>query len=343
MLVLIFATTFTIAVSFLCSLLEAMFLSTTTADIEALKKTHPKKGEMMEYFKSDIEETSSAILALNTIANTLGSVIVGGLATEILGEHSLLYFSLGMTAGILIFSEILPKNVGLLYRSSLLKSLVYSLYIVRCIMMPISKASKRIIRFLLPAYQIQQHGYETEILLLAEKGEKEGTLTKAERDIIASALTLEHILVKDIMTPNTVITALDKSLTINEVLKKFGQVPFARIPVFDGDADNVVGLIRRRDLIKADREKTVGDIMLSITFIPENVSAADALKHFLQNQQQLVVAIDEYGSVSGVIALEDVFEHIIGKEIFDKDDIAVDMRVHAREQTKKLAKPKKII
>ena len=109
---LVLAMVLTIGISALCSTLEAMLLSVTAAEIEELKERSPKKGIMLEKFKLELEETSSAILSLNTIANTLGATLVGGLAEKSFGGHAnnLLIFALGMTLGILFFSEILPKK-----------------------------------------------------------------------------------------------------------------------------------------------------------------------------------------------------------------------------------------
>ena len=114
--VFILAIAFTIGISALCSLLEAMILSTSTAEIEGLKKSHPSRGEKLEKYKLGLEETSSAILSLNTIANTLGATMVGGLAVQIWPEDNnvLLKVSSTMALSILFFSEIIPKNVGVL-------------------------------------------------------------------------------------------------------------------------------------------------------------------------------------------------------------------------------------
>ncbi|MFW6217683.1 MAG: DUF21 domain-containing protein, partial [Verrucomicrobiota bacterium] len=135
----ILATAFTIGVSALCSVLEAMVLSTTTAEIEGLKKTHPPRGKLLENYKSNLEETSSAILSLNTIANTLGATLVGGLAVQIWAdsEHTLLLVSSAMALAILFFSEIIPKNIGVIYRPSLQPVLVFPLAWVCALMTPI--------------------------------------------------------------------------------------------------------------------------------------------------------------------------------------------------------------
>ena len=322
----------TLGISAFCSLLEAMLLSTTTSEIQALKKESPKKGHMMEFFKDDIEETSSAILSLNTIANTLGSVIVGGLALESFGEGSLLLFYIGMTISILLFSEILPKNVGVLYSSGLIPKFVYPLYFVRLIMRPLSTLCKKAVKLLVHPKPSSGDDHNKEIILLAEKRAQEGILSKDERDIISNALRLDDVLIRDIMTPRTVITALDRTTTLSDVLNQYPNVPFARMPVYENNLDHIVGLVRRRDMFNTQGNLTIKDLMQPINFIPENASAAKALQYFLKSHQQLLVCVDEFGSTSGVVTMEDVFEQILGKEIFEEDDIAIDMRELAKKK-----------
>lgn len=326
----------TLSISFLCSLLEAVLLSASISEIEALKKENLHKGHMIEYFKDDIEETSSAILALNTIANTLGSVIIGGLALELFGEKSLLLVSIGMTLSILLFSEILPKNIGVIYSAALISKLVYPLYVVRLIMRPISFFCKKMVRLLIHPKTVSEKGHNEEIILLAEKREKEGILSKDERNIIANALHLDDVLVRDIMTPRTVITALEKNVTIADVFKQYANIPFARMPVYENDIDHIIGLVRRRDMLSREEVLVVKDLMHPINFIPENASAANALQHFLKFHQKLLVCVDEFGSTAGVVTMEDVFEQILGKEIFEKDDIAIDMREFAKSKKVKI-------
>jgi CBS domain containing-hemolysin-like protein len=113
-------------------------------------------------------------------------------------------------------------------------------------------------------------------------------------------------------------------------------IPFARLPVYDGKADNIVGLARRRDLLKAkaaDQDHlTVGSLMQPVLFVPDTATAATALQQFLKNHQQIAVVVDEYGSLAGVVSMEDIFEHLLGAEFFEKDDMAVDMRELARRR-----------
>ena len=208
-----------------------MILSVTSAEIENLKKTSPKRGIMLEKFRSEIEETSSAILSLNTIANTLGATLVGGLAEKSLGGdgNNLFIFACGMTVGI-FFAEILPKNLTVSYRAEMLGKLVIPLSFIRILMSPFSKICKVTVKAVVPEKE-NEDSDEEEIILLAQKGAKAGTLTNEESDWVTNALKLDEVQISEIMTPRTVMLALDETLTVEEVFQKHPNVPFARIPL----------------------------------------------------------------------------------------------------------------
>lgn len=341
MIALFLAILFTLGVSAFCSLLEAFILSTITAEVESLKKSSPKKGALLETFKEDIEETSSAILALNTIANTLGAVIVGGLAAHQFGDGKLLYTSLSLTLGILIFSEILPKNIGIIYRPRLQKHPVYPLAWVRLIASPISRLCKITIKIFLRRDPAQDNSDE-EIILLAHKSAKEGTLSREERDMITNTLSLDDILVHEMMTPRTVVTAWDEDRTLTSIFDEYTTIPFARIPIFEDNIDNCKGLVRHKDLLKAKANNQdsmkLSEFIQPIIFIPGNGAIVHALKECLKHHQQLAIVVDEYGSMAGVVTLEDIMELILGQEIFEKDDVAIDMREFARSKHAREAK-----
>jgi CBS domain containing-hemolysin-like protein len=330
----------TIGLSALCSILEAMILSSTVAEIESLKIKRKQAGFLLEKFKTEMEETSSAILSLNTIANTAGTAIIAFLATKNYETLAPWIIPTALTLGVLIFSEIIPKNLGVIYRAPLQPILVYPLWLICFIMNPLSKLCKITIRMIVSDQEEDEETAkeksEEENLLLAEKSAKDGNLSIEEKDIINNALQLDDIEVKDLMTPRTVVTALDQNSTVEEVCNDFHNIPFARIPVYKENIDNVIGIVRRRDLLtaKANDEdtKAVVELTTDALFLPENGKLSDALKEFLKKQQQLGVVVDEFGSVSGVISMEDIIEHIIGQEIFEKDDPAIDMRELARKK-----------
>lgn len=335
---LVIAIALTIGISALCSVLEAMILSITTAEIENFKNQAPKRGTLLKKYRLEIEETSSAILSLNTIANTLGATLVGGLAEKSFGggENSLLLFACGMTGGILFFAEILPKNFTVSHRAEMLFLLVPPLAIVRWSMSPISKFCKVTMNLVVPEKEKKAEEDEEEIILLAQKGAKDGTLTNQESDWVTNALKLDEIRVSKIMTPRTVTFALEECTSIKETFKIHPNVPFARIPVFADNIDQITGIVRRRDLynamIEENGNQTLSKISKEPLFIPENTSADKALRLLLAEHCQLSIVVDEFGSVSGVLALEDIVESILGQEIFELDDLAVDMRELARRR-----------
>ncbi|MGK0456684.1 MAG: CBS domain containing-hemolysin-like protein [Lentimonas sp.] len=338
-MILIFtlAIAFTIGVSAICSILEAMILSTTTAELESLKKKYPKRGLKLERYKLELEETSSAILSLNTIANTLGATIVGGLAVKIWPEDTNVLFKISaiMALAILFFSEIIPKNMGVLYRPTLQPILIYPLTLICSTMAPLSGLVAFVVRILLKPAQTETDNRE-EILLLAEKSAKDGTLTSSKHEMINNALSLGDIMVHEIMTPRTVVYSINSGQTVGLLMEKDNNLPFARIPVYHEQSDNITGIVRRRDILvnkaKGDDHRLISELAYEALFIPDNATAEDALQTFIKNHQQLAIAVNEFGTMSGVLTIEDVIEHIIGQEIFEADDLAVDMRELARRQ-----------
>ena len=335
---LIIAIVLTIGISALCSTLEALILSVTSAEIESLKLKSPKRGKLLEKFHKEIEETSSAILSLNTIANTLGATLVGGLAENALGggSNSLLLFACGMTVGILFFAEILPKNLAFSFRTEILGNFIYPLYFVRIIMTPFSKICKATVMAVVPSKEKEEDSDEEEIILLAKKGAKTGTLTNEESALVTNALRLDKLEVRDIMTPRTVVTSFEENLTVEEVFKLYPNVPFARLPIYKDNIDTISGIVRRRDLHNAiveKKEKTsLNSLAQDAVFVPENATADKALRLLLSEHCQLSMVVDEFGSVVGVLAMEDIIESILGQEIFEHDDLAVDMRELAKRK-----------
>ena len=177
---------------------------------------------------------------------------------------------------------------------------------------------------------------EEEIILLARKGAKEGNLSSDESDLVANALRLDNVHVRDIMTPRTVVTALEEDLTVETVFRRHPNIPFARIPIYGDTIDSVTGIVRRRDLLQAaaeDRDEVIIKSLAQETvFVPENATVDKALRLLLAQHRQIAVVADEYGSTVGVLAMEDIIESIIGQEIFELDDMAVDMRELARRK-----------
>ncbi len=338
------AIAFTFTISFVCSLMEALILSTSVIEIETLKKSRPRRGELLEQLKVGLDETISTVLTLNTIAITLGSIIIGGLATKLFGEGALGLVSGILTLTILIFAEVLPKNLGVSYRRALQPHVVYPMTFLRNALRPITYLCNVVVRLFIRSPE-SNHTSDEEIILLAERGAMEGSLTKNESTLIANALALDNVRVSEIMTPRSVVTALRKQATVGEVFTEFPNVPFARMPVYSRNLDDITGIVRRRDLLKAKAAnqdpEPIEKLMQEIHFIPETVTVANALQVFLKTHQQLLVVVDEFGLTAGVVTMEDVMEQLLGREIFEKDDVAVDMRELARAKQQKQSRPRR--
>ena len=337
MLTLSIAVAFTLLVSALCSILEAMILSTTPTDIETLKKRNRVKGEQLEEIREDLEETISSILTLNTLANTLGAVVVGGIATKIFGEASIGIVSGAMAFSILIFSEIIPKNIGVSYRRTLQPLAVMPLRLIRSSLRPVTFVANKLVRCLMRK-KIEEAETGSEIILLAEKGAEDGELDREEVTLISNALSLASVRVSDIMTPRTVVIGAPEGERLIDLLQRLRTINFGRMPVYEKTIDEVTGIIRRRDILHSiavgEGHKLVRDLKHEAVFFTEFSTASQALETLLEGQQQLGMVVDEFGSFAGVISMEDIIEHLIGKEIYEKDDVAVDMRQLARLKSK---------
>lgn len=326
----------------MCSMLEAVVLGTTPLEIEALKRISKNRGALLENLIAEIDKTTSSILTANTIANTFGATLAGAQFAVLFDAnvYTKYGFPAAMTLGILFFSEILPKNVGIIYRRQLQKIIAYPLYWLCIAMSPIAGLSSWLIGRLIPkkaaAEKSADDGDDDEIIMLADKSQKDGVLTLQERDLIANSLSLDDITISEIMTPRTVVFALEESMTAEEAFNMEGGLKFSRMPVYRDSIDNVMGIVRRREILTAVAQDrggvSVGALSSPAMFVPENGSALAVLRQFVRKHQQIGIVVDEFSSLTGVVSLEDIFEHILGSEIFDNDDIAVDMRELARKK-----------
>ncbi|MDP1578886.1 MAG: hemolysin family protein [Candidatus Didemnitutus sp.] len=304
-----------------------------------MKRSNPTRGALLANFRHNLDRTISTVLTLNTIANTLGATVVGAMGTRLFGNAALGFISGGLTLAILIIAEVIPKNLGVTYRVHFQPHVVYPLLWTQRALLPIIWFCQQVVRWVIPQ-RISTHAADREIILLAEKGAKEGTLTSNESNIIANALSLDDVRVGAIMTPRIVVTALARNATITDVFREHASIPFARLPVYGRNIDDIIGLVRRRDLLKAKAndqdEILVESLVQEVQFVPETITVAQVLQQFLRTHQQLAVVVDEFGATSGVVTMEDIMEHLLGMEIFEKDDIAVDMRELARSRSQKL-------
>ena len=322
-----------VVISFLCSLLESVILSVPYSHVQHILQSGKKYGPRLRELKYDISQPLSAILTLNTIANTLGAAGVGAQVHKLFGNGYVTLVSISLTFTILIVSEIIPKTLGASYWRGLLPSVVYIIRFLMVLCYPfvqLSRLTKKLFGKKNTAVT------RDDVIGAAEVGVNEGSIYRNESELIKNILRLKNRKVLEIMTPRTVITAFEKNTTIEDVIKRYQPIRFARIPVYDGSLDQVIGLVHRYKILEAssqDCDKVkVSSYLKPVHLIPETISVTAALDQFIKRKEHIFIVVDEYGTVSGLVTMEDVVETILGIEIVDELDSVADMRQQALNQ-----------
>ena len=312
--------------SFLCSLLEAVLLSTPASYSSILSKQNNSQGERLERFKDNINRPLAAILTLNTFAHTLGAAGVGAQTLDLYGESSVAIASGILTLLILVFSEIIPKTIGSVYWRGLIGNTTLIIEVLIFFTYPLVLLAEYISNFGEDEATVTRE----EVIAMAEMGEDEGVLEEQETDIIENTLKLKDVKVKDIMTPRSVIFALKSDFTVGQVLEKHETLDFTRIPIFDGNLDNIKGMVNRYEIINRKAEDQFSTRMYEISqevpLVNENDPIDKVLELFIKNRDHMAIVKDDNNILTGLITLEDAIETILGQEIVDEHDSVVDMR-----------------
>lgn len=335
MVELILSVSIALVISAMCSLFEASLYSIPMSHVEMMVQSGSKAGRILKDLRQEIQRPISAILTLNTVANTAGAAIAGSAATIVFGHKWLGVFTALFTLAILFLSEIIPKTAGVAYSQTLAPLIARPLLWFVWVFTPVVWLVQFMTR-LVAKDKIETIVSAEEIIALARMGRRAGKIHPDEERVIRNILILKMKKAHEIMTPRTVVFSLSEHLTLREAREKGGLWPHSRVPVYDKDQEDIVGLVLRKDLLAAladDREDLrLSDLMRPVHFVPESATADKLLTEFLERRQHLFVVIDEYGGLSGVLSLEDVLEEIVGREIVDELDKAEDMRELARRR-----------
>jgi len=332
---LIFFVLLAIGVSFVCSLAESVLLSMTPSFIADVQESNPKKAEMLKSLKVDnIDQSLAAILTLNTVAHTLGSIGAGAQATIVFGSAWFGLFSALMTLAILFMSEIIPKTLGTLYWRQLSGLVAYFVRGIIMILYPLIWFSERLTKLLVRGKEPQTFS-RREFAALASIGEESGQIDPLESRIIRNLLAFGAIKVEDIMTPRSVMLAFEENKTVAELLVDRPKLTFSRLPIYDGDLDNITGFVLKTDMLLAKvnhaMHKPLTQFQRDITFVFSKMKLFDLLELMLKNRIHIAITVGEYGEVKGLVTLEDVFETLLGLEIVDEIDRVEDMQALARQ------------
>ncbi len=326
-----------ISIAAVFSLLEAALYSLPNSHIAVMQKEGHAAGHILQRLKGNISRPITAVLTLNTVANIMGAAMAGAIAADLFGEHSLGWFSAGFTMITLVCSEIIPKTIGVAYCRELAPWIALPLQILVTALSPVIWLFQMITR-LLPTPSNQNQAYAEEVRAIASMGLSSGSIDPQEEKVIGNILELKKKDVIDVMTPRTVTFTLPGNLTISQA-KEYREDwnRHSRVPVYDRTPDEITGIVLRKDLLLYGTEGSDADLAKlagPVHFVPETAPLSRVLLDFFEKRQHLFVVVDEYGSFTGVISLEDVIEEIVGQEIMDESDQTRDMRALAKSRRK---------
>ena len=336
---LILATGLAVIISALCSIIEAVLYSVPQSQVEVMARSGKRSGITLKKLKKNIQQPITAILTLNTIANTMGAAVAGASAAVVFGEENLVWFSVFFTLSILLFSEILPKTAGVAYAKNLA---VWIALPLNGLISPLIWLCQ-VVTHLIPKQEKEPLISIEEIQAVAILGRQSGEIEPQQEKVIANILKLQNKTVRQVMTPRTVVFSLNEHLSIKQALKLKEQWSrHSRVPVYDKDQDDIVGVVLSRSVLlslsEGRQDQKLSDLMQPVHFVPEAAPLNKILMEFFEHRIHLFVVVDEYGSVTGVISLEDIIEEIVGREIIDESDTAGNLREYARHRKKLLQK-----
>ncbi|MCK7596431.1 hemolysin family protein [Microbulbifer sp. CAU 1566] len=340
MLLLIVYVLVALGFSFLCSVAESVLLSVTRPYISLLEREGHKSGGLLRQLKDDINAPLAAILTLNTVAHTVGAAGAGAQAAAVFGNHYLGIASAILTLLILVFSEIIPKTLGAVYWRQLAPATAYALRYLVILLKPFVWLSEWLTKGMARGPTMTGFSRE-EFAVMAELGEAEGQLERHESSILHNLFyTLRDHTVREVMTPRTVVFSLSQDMSIADAYEYVDKSRFSRIPVYEqDDPDYVVGFVLKQDLLSAYirgetegnlRERQLRELRRDLLMLPETAAIYQAFHKMLSRRVQISAVVDEYGSLEGLVTLEDILETLLGEEIVDEADKTPDRQELAK-------------
>lgn len=329
--------------SFICSIAEAVLLSITPAYIEKLKQEHPEKAARIKKLRfDDVDRSLAAILTLNTIAHTVGSIVSGAKAAQVFGSEWIGIFSAVITVLILVFSEIIPKTIGAVYWKNLAGATTRLIALLIKLLYPLIVVSEFITKLISKGKK--HHGFNRdEFIAMAGLGERTGLIDKHEAQIINNLFQLSSLKTKDIMTPRGVIASLPAASTVEAVFEQVSELRFSRIPLSSENKKDNPNFVLKSDVLLAHakgEQVTLSSLQRPMEYVTEYLSLPLLLESLLSKNNHMALVVNEYGDVSGLVTLEDVFETLLGLEIMDEADKIEDLQIHARKRWAMRAKSK---
>ncbi|MBE0643672.1 MAG: HlyC/CorC family transporter [Bacteroidetes bacterium] len=319
--------------SFLASSIEAALFTVSHVQIEQMIERKRGGAGLLRTNKENIQESIIAVVIMNNLANIAGSIIVGAMAVDVFEDIWVGVFSAALTFMIILLGEVVPKTIGERHAAEYARHTARFVFLLRIVFKPVIVLINLLIKPFGITTEAKTKLDEDEIKVLARLSHRHGNILEIESQLIRQVFQLDDIMARDIMTPRTVVFALRAAMTLEEAADELYRASVSRIPLYEEDLDDIVGVAHIRDLLAAlargRGQKTLSDFADEVSFVPDTVSANRLLQSFLKNREHFSVVVDEHGGMAGVITLEDVLEQLVG-EIVDEHDRDVDLRVKAR-------------
>ncbi len=321
--------------SFLCSIMEAVLLSTPPTFLK-INENSPDGGlRKLIRYRQGVDRPLSAILSINTMAHTVGAAGVGAQASVVFGDDSFGWVSAVLTLLILVLTEIIPKTLGAKYWRNLAGLVGHLVQATIVLAYPLVVFSSLLTRLMSGGHAHATTSRE-EISALAEIGTSEGIFQDKENKIIQNLIKLKNVRVAEIMTPRTVVTLVSEDTLLEEFLKNKDYLRFSRIPVFSGNSDNITGYVFRQAVFEElalDKSKmSLRDIKKPIVMVPDKQPVFALWEKLLEKKEHIALVVDEYGGLDGIVTMEDIIETLLGFEIVDEKDVVADMQEYARDR-----------
>jgi putative hemolysin len=321
MTVLLLVIGISLAISFLCSVLEAVLLSVSHSYVAVLQDEGHPAGNLLARMRANIDEPIAAILTLNTIAHTVGATMGGAMALEVFGSKWIAVFSAVLTLAILVLSEILPKTIGATLWQQLAPLAARVLRIMIIVMKPILIPLAVFNRLITPKGDTGSTVSRAELEVLAEIGRREGTIDQEEWEVMTNVMNLDDVSIGQVMTPRTQMIAIEVTSSLETAQDMMLDHGHLRLPVYEESVDNVVGVLIARDLWRAMREGVteLRAVLRKATYAPESKPVEDMIREMRLQRIKMAIVLDEYGGTAGLVTLEDLIEEIVG-EIQDEHE-----------------------
>jgi putative hemolysin len=319
---------------FLGLLICSAFFSGSETVVTALNEitltANPRSGRIQNLLLWLCRRKSTvigAILVGNNIVNTVLAVYAGVIADSIFSNNQLIGPSLAPVVAsiitiffLLIFGEVIPKQLGVSFSKKLAPLVAFPIYIVVLILKPITKAMDMLSRLILRALPIKQDSSTAptiqEMLAMAKYSEKAGHIDSIERRLMARASKFNDLSANDVMIPKTMVTGISIDASLNDVIQVFGENMYTRVPVYMASMDEIIGVFNFKELLRLkDSERKsfrIKNKMIKPLYIPETVAIGELLERMRENRSHMAIVIDEYGTMLGLVTMEDIVERVFG-------------------------------